>query len=98
MAHRNTIEFEISGRYAMFSDPLTRVGGEKFSYQIPTYQAIKGIVESVYWKPTFFWVVDEIRILNRIRTQSRGMRPINYNGGNTLAYYTYLTDVRYQAR
>lgn len=98
MVHRNTIEFEVSGRYAMFSDPLTRVGGEKFSYQIPTYQALKGIVESVYWKPTLFWVVDEVRILHRIQTQTQGVRPIKYDGGNTLAYYTYLKDVRYQVR
>lgn len=26
------------------------------------------------------------------------MRPIEYSGGNTLAYYTYLKDVRYQVR
>ena len=47
---RNSIEFKVWGPYALFSDPITRVGGEKFSYQIPTYEAIKGIVESIYWK------------------------------------------------
>lgn len=98
MIHRNTIEFEVYGRYALFSDPLTRVGGEKFSYPIPTYQALNGIVESVYWKPTLLWVIDGVRVLNHIQTQSQGVRPINYNGGNTLAYYTYLKDVRYQIR
>jgi CRISPR-associated protein Cas5d len=40
--HRNTVEFVVHGRYALFSDPITRVGGEKFSYQVPTYQALKG--------------------------------------------------------
>ena len=38
---RNTVEFEVSGEYALFSDPITRVGGEKFTYMIPTYEAIK---------------------------------------------------------
>lgn len=40
---RNSIEYKVYGRYALFSDPITRVGGEKCSYQIPTYEAIKGI-------------------------------------------------------
>ncbi len=99
MRKRNTVEFIVYGRYALFSDPVTRVGGEKFSYQIPTYQAIKGILESVYWKPTFIWYIDKVRIMNKILTQSQGIRPINYNeGGNNLAYYTYLKDVVYQVQ
>ncbi|WP_336824616.1 type I-C CRISPR-associated protein Cas5c [Sporosarcina sp. USHLN248] len=95
---RNQIEFEVSGNYALFTDPLTKIGGEKMSYQIPTYQSLKGIVESIYWKPTIMWIIDEVRIMNPIQTESKGIRPIEYNGGNTLAYYTYLRDVRYQVR
>ncbi|MNW28926.1 CRISPR-associated protein Cas5 [compost metagenome] len=95
---RNQIEFEVSGKYALFTDPLTKLGGEKFSYQVPTYQALKGIVESIYWKPTLIWIIDEVRIMNPIQTESKGMRPIEYSGGNTLAYYTYLKDVRYRVR
>ncbi|MBJ6359941.1 type I-C CRISPR-associated protein Cas5c [Paenibacillus sp. GCM10012307] len=95
---RNQIEFEVYGNYALFTDPLTKLGGEKFSYQIPTYQALKGITESIYWKPTIMWYVDEVRIMNPIQTESKGIRPIEYGGGNTLAYYTYLKDVRYRVR
>ncbi|HAF99998.1 type I-C CRISPR-associated protein Cas5c [Paenibacillus lactis] len=95
---RNQIEFEVFGNYALFTDPLTKLGGEKFSYQLPTYEAIKGIVESVYWKPTIIWYIDEIRVMNPIQTESKGMRPIEYSGGKTLAYYTYLKDVRYQVK
>jgi CRISPR-associated protein Cas5d len=72
------------------------VGGEKFSYQIPTYQALKGILESIYWKPTFVWVIDAVRVMNKIQTEGKGIRPIKMSGGNELAYYTYLKDVRYQ--
>lgn len=76
----------------MFTDPLTRVGGEKCSYHLPTYEALKGICKSIYWKPTFIWYVDEVRLMRRIRTQTRGMKPLDYtSGGNTLAIYTYLT-------
>lgn len=86
MHYRNTVEFAVWGKYALFSDPITRVGGEKFSYQIPTYQALKGILESVYWKPTLIWYIDEVRVMNKIQTQSKGIRPIKFaTSGNDLA-------------
>ena len=96
--YRNTIEFEVYGPYALFSDPVMRVGGEKTSYHIPTYEALRGILESIYWKPTIMWIVDAVRVMNPIQTETKGIRPIAYNGGNELAYYTYLKDVRYQVR
>ncbi len=96
--YRNTVEFEVTGRYAMFSEVLTRAGSEKCSYSIPTYEALKGILHSLYAKPSFIWYIDSVRIMNPIRTVRKGMRPINYGGGNDLAYYTYLEDVRYQVR
>lgn len=95
---RNAIEFVVYGDYALFTDPLTKLGGEKLSYQAPTYQALKGIVESIYWKPTLIMVVDEVRIMKPIRMESKGIRPMEYGGGNTLANYTYLRDVCYQVR
>ncbi len=98
MEKRNIVEFKVSGRYALFSDPINRIGGEKFSYQVPTYQALKGILESVYWKPTLIWIIDEVRIMNPIKTQSQGIRPIDFGGGNTLSIYTYLANVEYQVR
>ncbi len=96
--HENRVEFEVSGPWAMFSDPVTRVGGEKCSYQIPTYEALKGILHSIYWKPTLIWVVDAVRVMNRIQMETKGVRPIGYHGGNDLSYYMYLKDVRYQVQ
>ncbi|MER1966080.1 type I-C CRISPR-associated protein Cas5c [Castellaniella sp. GW247-6E4] len=98
MVSKNTIEFRVWGKYALFTDPLTRVGGEKCSYHIPTYEALKGIVKSIYWKPTLVWLIDELRVLRRVRTQAKGVKPLEYGGGNTLALYTYLTDIEYQVR
>jgi CRISPR-associated protein Cas5d len=95
---RNSIEFVVYGPYALFCDPLTKLGGEKLSYQVPTYSAIKGIMESIYWKPSLLYLIDEVRIMNPIRMESKGVRPIEYGGGNTLANYTYLRDVCYQVR
>lgn len=112
MLERNSIEFKVWGRHALFTDPLTRIGGEKCSYHVPTYEALKGIAKSIYWKPTFIWVIDEVRVMKRIRTQAKSTKPINYGGIypserdlskkqepiNTLAIYTFLADVEYQVR
>lgn len=95
---RNQIEYEVSGTYALFTDPLMKIGGEKMTMQIPSYQALKGITESIYWKPSIIWYVDEVRVLNPIRMESKGVRPIEMSGGNTLANYSYLREVRYQVR
>lgn len=94
----NKVEFKVYGKYALFTDPLTKVGGEKCSYQIPTYEALKGIISSVYWKPTIVWIIDKVRVMKPIRTQTRSAKPIKYSGGNDLSIYTYLADVEYQVQ
>lgn len=96
--HPNIVEFKVSGAYALFSDPLMRVGGEKCSYQVPTYEALKGILMSVYWKPTIIWYIDKVHIMKQIQTEVKGIRPIKMNGGNDLSYYTYLKDVEYEVQ
>jgi len=96
---KNSIEFKLWGRYALFTDPITKIGGEKCSYHIPTYEALKGVCKSIYWKPTIIWVVDEVRIMSRIRTQTKGTKPLEYHkAGNTLAIYTFLSNVEYHVR
>ncbi len=94
----NIVEFKVSGRYALFTDPVNRLGGEKLTYQVPTYQSLKGILESVYWKPTLIWIIDRVRVMKPIRSHSQSIRPVNFHGGNTLSIYTYLSDVEYQVR
>lgn len=59
---------------------------------------MKGIAKSIYWKPTFIWIIDSVRVVNRIRTQTKGTKPLEFGGGNTLAIYTFLADVEYQVR
>jgi len=109
---KNSVEFKVTGRHALFTDPLTRMGGEKCSYHLPTYEALKGILKSVYWKPTIVWFVDAVRIMNPIMTEVKSVKPLNYSGiypsnrdlskkqesFNTLAIYTYLADVEYQIK
>lgn len=98
MKKDNKVEFKVEGKYALFTDPLTKIGGEKCSYHIPTYEALKGVLSSVYWKPTIVWIIDRIRVMKRIRTQTRSAKPVEYGGGNSLAIYTYLADVEYQVQ
>ena len=95
----NKIEFKVKGRYALFTDPITKTGGEKFSYPIPTYEAIKGVVKSIYWKPTFIWYIDAIRVMKMIRMQTKSIKPIkwaSHKSTHDLAVYTFLYNVEYQ--
>jgi CRISPR-associated protein Cas5d len=94
---RNSLSFLLYGPYALFSDPLTRLGGEKCSYHLPTYEALKGVVKSIYWKPTIIWHIDRLRVLNVFRSQRRGVKPLKYHeAGNELSIYSYLVEVAYQ--
>lgn len=92
----NSISFRVWGRYALFTDPITKIGGEKCSYHVPTYEAIKGVLKSIYWKPTLVWHVDRVRVVKPLRTQTKGTKPLVWGGGNSLAIYTFLHDVEYQ--
>ncbi|WP_295217826.1 type I-C CRISPR-associated protein Cas5c [Ruminococcus sp.] len=98
--HRNTVVFSVYGKYALFSDVITRPGKEKTTYMIPTYEALKGIMHSIYFKPTLIWYIDRVRIMNQIQTVRKGMRPLVYANMKKpdLAYYTYLADVHYQVQ
>ncbi|ERL66329.1 hypothetical protein L248_0008 [Schleiferilactobacillus shenzhenensis LY-73] len=60
-----------------------------------------GVASSIYWKPTFIWRIDKVRVMNQIRVESKAIRPLDKNFAldkNSLAYYTYLADVRYQVQ
>ena len=92
-------EIAIRGDYALFTDPLTKLSGEKFSYSVPTYGALVGIIEAIYFKPVMIIVVDKIRIMNKIEMEPYGARPIHYSDSkNDLSIYTYLKNVYYQVQ
>ena len=95
---KNSISFRLWGRYALFTDPVTKTGGEKCSYHVPTYEAIKGVLKSIYWKPTLIWYVDKVRVMKQLRTQTKGTKPLVWGGGNSLAIYTFLHEVEYQVK
>ena len=87
--------YRLYGDYALFTDPVTKGGGEKYTYQIPTYQALKGITEQIYWKPSLVYYIDSVKVRKKIQTETKGIRTPLKNGKNDLNYYTYLRDVEY---
>ncbi|MCK9444660.1 MAG: type I-C CRISPR-associated protein Cas5c [Tissierellaceae bacterium] len=91
----NPFYMKVSGQYALFTDPMTKGGGEKFTYQVPSYQALKGIVEACYWKPTFYYVIDSVKIMKPIKTETKGILSPLKDGKKDLNYHTYLKDVEY---
>lgn len=92
-------EFEITGNRALFSDPLLSSGGECTTYSVPTYEAMKNICKNIYWKPTFIWIVDKIRVMNDIRTERAGVcLKKQTEHGFDIANFTYLDKVRYKVQ
>lgn len=92
---------KVKGRYALFTDPSTKGGGEKFSYSIPTRQAMMGVVDALYFKPTFKNVVTEVKVINEIKTEVIGTRAMigkSQKMEADLNYVSYLVDVEYLIR
>lgn len=93
-------EFSVYGDAALFTDPTKKMDGEKFSYPFPTYEALKGITKAIYWKPTFIWVIDRVRIMNEIISRAfpvRTMKPCD-SSSTSRSFYTYLENVCYHVQ
>jgi CRISPR-associated protein Cas5d len=56
---------EVWGELACFSRPEAKV--ERFSYEVPTPSAARGIFDAIYWKNKFHWQVTKIEVLKPIR-------------------------------
>ena len=65
---------KIYGPKALFTAPESKSGGEKISYSAPTREALKGIIDANYFKPTITNVIDEVRVMNKIESYTQGMR------------------------
>ncbi len=61
----SSIKLHISGDFACFTRPEMKV--ERVSYDLITPSAARGILEAIYWKPQFRWVIDHIHVLKPIR-------------------------------
>ncbi len=59
------IRLHIYGDFACFTRPEMKV--ERVSYDVITPSAARGILEAIYWKPQFRWIIDRIHVLKPIR-------------------------------
>ncbi|ANF56280.1 type I-C CRISPR-associated protein Cas5c [Halotalea alkalilenta] len=62
------IRLHIWGERACFTRPELKT--ERFSYDVITPSAARGILEAIYWKPAIRWCVDRIHVLKPIRFES----------------------------
>ena len=58
----------ICGQYACFTRPELK--SERVSYPVMTPSAAKGVLEAIYWKPEFDYVVSAIEVLKPIKWAS----------------------------
>lgn len=63
---KGEICIEVWGDFACFAPPYAKV--ERLTYPVPTPSAMRGLLSSVYAKPSeFVWLVTKIEVLNPIR-------------------------------
>lgn len=70
------LEVKVWGDLACFTRP--EFGVERVSYEVMTPSAARGILEAIFWKPEFRWLVREIWVLNPIRHFSILRNEINH--------------------
>ncbi|UAK31963.1 type I-C CRISPR-associated protein Cas5c [Nocardia asteroides] len=56
---------EVSGEYACFTRPEMK--SERFSYEVMTPSAARGILDAIFWKPEFDYIIVKIEVLKPIR-------------------------------
>ena len=74
----------VSGEMACFTRPEHKV--ERFSYPVMTPSAARGVLEAIYWKPEFDWVVEGIDVLTQIRWRSFTRNEVNRRATNTSGF------------
>lgn len=59
-----SVKVEVWGGYALFSRPELKV--ERYSYDVMTPSAARGLLEAIYWHPGLRWIIDKIYVLSPI--------------------------------
>ena len=59
------VALHVWGPFACFTRPEMKV--ERVSYDVPTPAAMRGVLESILWKPAIQWRVRRIELLNPVR-------------------------------
>lgn len=97
-----SFEYAVTGDKALFSDPVSKLGGDKWSYPVPTREALKGITEAIFWHPPIDIHIDAVRVMKPIQTFSYGTQNLVYKTrkkeNSVIHVNTYLYDVEYRIR
>lgn len=59
-----SVKVEVWGDYACFTRPELKV--ERFSYDVMTPSAARGLLEAIYWHPGLKWCIDRIYVISPI--------------------------------
>lgn len=81
------VKVRVWGDYALFSRPELKV--ERYSYDVMTPSAARGILDAIYWHPGMRWVIDRIHVIKPIRFTSvrRNEVKSKVSAGNVLQVY-----------
>lgn len=81
------VKVKVWGDYALFSRPELKV--ERYSYDVMTPSAARGILEAIYWHPGMRWIIDKIYVKNPIRFTSvrRNEVKSKISASNVLSVY-----------
>ena len=85
----------IRGEMGLFTNPATKGGGERSSYLVPTLQALIGMMDAIYYKPTIKNVVTEVKVIKQIQTELHGTRALLHDYSADLSSVSYLSQVEY---
>ena len=62
------IRLHVWGQHALFTRPELKV--ERYSFDVITPSAARGILDAIHWKPAIRWVIDRIHVMKPIRFQT----------------------------
>lgn len=96
------VKVNVWGDYALFSRPELKV--ERYSYDIITPSAARGILEAIYWHPGMRWIIDQIYVKNPIQFTSVRRNEVKskilasnvlqaYNGADKPLYISTKEDI-----
>lgn len=71
---------KVWGDFACFTRP--EFGVERVSYEVMTPSAARGVLEAIFWKPEFRWLVREIKVLPSVKRDPRG-NPVEEAGSES---------------
>lgn len=76
-------KIKLEGDYALFTRPELKV--ERYTYDVLTPSAAKGVCEAICWKPAIRYVIDKIHVLNPIRVTNIRRNEISAKASASLA-------------